>query len=226
MAQFKWDQEGSRAYETGISKGVLYVMDGTTYGKGVVWNGLTSVSENPTGADANAIYADNIKYLNLIALEEFEATVNAYTFPDEFYACDGSAALDSSVNGVVAGQQDRKKFALCYQTKVGNDLNAEAGYKIHIIYGCQASPSERSYETVNDSPDAIEFSWDITTTPITDVPTGMKPTSIVTIDTTKLDETSASHLASLEDLLYDATNAKCLTPTEIVTVLKTGSLPA
>ena len=198
MAKIKWDEAGKHVYETGVSKGVLYVMSDTpgTYGKGVAWNGLSSVSESPTGAEVSAIYADNIKYLNLMSREEFEGSIEAYTYPDEFMACDGSASPEDA-KGFIVGQQDRKTFAFCYQTKVGNDLNPEAGHKIHIIYGALASPSERSYETVNDSPEAMTFSWDITTTPV--AVTGFKPTAHVELDSTKI---AADKLAKIEAKLY------------------------
>ena len=198
MAKLKWDEAGKHIYETGVSKGVVYVMSDTpgTYEKGVGWNGLSSVSESPTGAEVSAIYADNIKYLNLMSREEFEGSIEAYTYPDAFMACDGSASPENA-KGFVVGQQDRKTFAFCYQTKVGNDLNPEAGYKIHIIYGALASPSERSYETVNDSPEAMTFSWDITTTPV--AVTGFKPTAHVELDSTKIDKTK---LEKIEAKLY------------------------
>ena len=198
MAKIVWDKAGEHIYETGVSKGVLYVMSDTpgTYEKGVAWNGLSSVSESPTGAEVSAIYADNIKYLNLMSREEFEGSIEAYTYPDEFMACDGSASPENA-KGFVVGQQDRKTFAFCYQTKVGTDLNPEAGYKIHIIYGALASPSERSYETVNDSPEAMTFSWDITTTPV--AVTGFKPTAHVELDSTKIDKTK---LEKIEAKLY------------------------
>ena len=198
MAKIEWDEAGKHVYETGVSKGVLYVMSNTpgTYEKGVAWNGLSSVSESPTGAEVSAIYADNIKYLNLMSREEFEGSIEAYTYPDEFMACDGSASPEDA-KGFVVGQQDRKTFAFCYQTKIGNDLNPEAGYKIHIIYGALASPSERSYETVNDSPEAMTFSWDITTTPV--AVTGFKPTAHVELDSTKIEKTK---LEKIEAKLY------------------------
>lgn len=219
MAKIKWDEAGKHVYETGVSKGVLYVMSDTpgTYGKGVAWNGLSSVSESPTGAEVSAIYADNIKYLNLMSREEFEGSIEAYTYPDEFMACDGSASPEDA-NGFVIGQQDRKTFAFCYQTKIGNDLNPEAGYKIHIIYGALASPSERSYETVNDSPEAMTFSWDITTTPV--AVTGFKPTAHVELDSTKIDKTK---LAKIEAKLYGTDEPSgdptLLMPDEIITML-------
>lgn len=223
MAKLDWDEAGKHIYETGVSKGVLYVMSDTpgTYGKGVAWNGLSSVSESPTGAEVSAIYADNIKYLNLMSREEFEGSIEAYTYPDEFMACDGSASPEDA-NGFVIGQQDRKTFAFCYQTKVGNDLNPEAGYKIHIIYGALASPSERSYETVNDSPEAMTFSWDITTTPV--AVTGFKPTAHVELDSTKIEKTK---LEKIEAKLYGTNEPSgeptLLMPDEIISMLKAAA---
>lgn len=223
MAKLVWDEAGKHIYETGVSKGVLYVMSNTpgTYEKGVAWNGLSSVSESPTGAEVSAIYADNIKYLNLMSREEFEGSIEAYTYPDEFMACDGSASPEDA-KGFVVGQQDRKTFAFCYQTKVGNDLNPEAGYKIHIIYGALASPSERSYETVNDSPEAMTFSWDITTTPV--AVTGFKPTAHVELDSTKIDKTK---LAKIEAKLYGTDEPSgeptLLMPDEIISMLKAAA---
>ena len=220
MAKLVWDEAGKHIYETGVSKGVLYVMSDTpgTYEKGVAWNGLSSVSESPTGAEVSAIYADNIKYLNLMSREEFEGSIEAYTYPDEFMACDGSASPEDA-KGFVVGQQDRKTFAFCYQTKVGNDLNPEAGYKIHIIYGALASPSERSYETVNDSPEAMTFSWDITTTPV--AVTGFKPTAHVELDSTKIEKTK---LEKIEAKLYGTDEPSgeptLLMPDEIINMLK------
>ena len=219
MAKLVWDEAGKHIYETGVSKGVLYVMSNTpgTYEKGVAWNGLSSVSESPTGAEVSAIYADNVKYLNLMSREEFEGSIEAYTYPDEFMACDGSASPENA-KGFVVGQQDRKTFAFCYQTKVGNDLNPEAGYKIHIIYGALASPSERSYETVNDSPEAMTFSWDITTTPV--AVTGFKPTAHVELDSTKIDKTK---LEKIEAKLYGTDEPSgeptLLMPDEIINML-------
>lgn len=194
MSRIVWDQSGERLYETGVDHGVLFPVDGTTYGKGVAWNGLTQVTESPSGAEATALYADNIKYLSLMSAEDFGATVEAYTYPDEFAECDGSAAVSK---GVMIGQQDRKSFGLAYRTKVGNDQNDNLGYKIHLIYGAKASPSERAYSTVNDSPDAITFSWELTTTPIN--VTGRKPTALLTIDSTKV---SKDALAKFENILY------------------------
>jgi hypothetical protein len=191
-----WDELGKRFYETGVQNGVLYTRETTgDYDKGVPWNGLISVNERPTGAEPNPQYADNIKYLNLMSVEEFEATIEAYTYPDEFAECDGSAAL---AEGVYIGQQGRKLFGLSYKTFIGNDSDGiDHGYKLHLIYNALAAPSEKSYSTVNDSPEAITFSWEITTTPV-DVP-GFKPTACVTIDSTKVD---AAKLKELEDILY------------------------
>ena len=223
MAKLVWDKAGEHIYETGVSKGVLYVMSNTpgTYEKGVAWNGLSSVSESPTGAEVSAIYADNIKYLNLMSREEFEGSIEAYTYPDEFMACDGSASPEDA-KGFVVGQQDRKTFAFCYQTKIGNDLNPEAGYKIHIIYGALASPSERSYETVNDSPEAMTFSWDITTTPV--AVTGFKPTAHVELDSTKIEKTK---LEKIEAKLYGTDEPSgeptLLMPDEIISMLKAAA---
>lgn len=198
MAKIIWDADGDRLYETGVRHGVLYVRnDAGTYPTGVAWNGLTSVSESPEGAEVTALYADDMKYLNLISAEEFKATVEAYTYPDEFAECDGSASL---VEGMTIGQQTRKTFGLCYRTVVGNDvLNNEYGYKIHLIYGCLAAPSEKSYETINDSPEAITFSWELSTTPV--AVSGHKPTASVVIDSTKMD---ADDLAVIEASLYGA----------------------
>lgn len=208
MAEFKpleWDVDGQRFYETGVSKGVLYVKDGDAYSNGVAWNGLTAVTESPSGAEATPLYADDIKYLNLMSAEEFGATIEAYTYPDEFAACDGSAAL---ATGVSIGQQARKTFGLCYRTVVGNDVDGnELGYKLHLIYGCLAAPSEKAYATINDSPEAITFSWEVTTTPVK--VSGFKPTSCITIDSTKADATC---LAALEAKLYGTTEAAAYLP--------------
>ena len=195
MAKLVWDKSGERLYETGVKNGVLYVMSEGEYGSGVAWNGLTAVTESPSGAEATALYADDIKYLSLRSAEEFGATIEAYTYPEEFGVCDGSATL---AQGVSIGQQKRATFALCYKTTVGNDTDgSDYGYKLHIIYGCTASPSERAYATINDSPEAITFSWEVTTTPISVA--GFKPTACITIDSTKADKTK---LQALEDKLY------------------------
>lgn len=197
VGRLKWDQTGERLYETGVSQGVLYVYDSAQkkYGAGVAWNGLSAVTESPSGAEATAIYADNIKYLSLMSAEEFGATIEAYMYPDEFMECDGSATL---VAGATIGQQTRKTFGLCYKTVLGNDVDGENyGYKLHIIYGAMASPSEKAYSTINDSPEAITFSWEVTTTPVN--VTGFKPTASLVIDSTKADP---DKLADLEDILY------------------------
>lgn len=197
-----WDKAGEHYYETGISRGVLYVLsktEGTNrYGTGVEWNGLTSVSESPEGAEVSSIYADNMKYLNLQSAEDFKGTIEAYTYPDEFGVCDGSANL---LTGVKIGQQKRKMFGLCYRTEVGTDQETASQlggkYKLHLVYNCLASPSERSYETINDSPEAITFSWEFSTTPVTVA--GHSATAVVTIDS---EELGSTNLATLEAVLY------------------------
>lgn len=218
-----WDETGKKTYETGVDHGVLYpVSDAGTYDHGVAWNGLISVSESPSGAEATPIYADNIKYLNMVSAEEFGATIEAYTYPDEFAACDGSAEI---APGVMAGQQARKTFGLCYRTKIGNDLKGnDYGYKLHLIYGALAAPSEKGYQTINDSPEAITFSWELTTTPV-DVP-NFKPTASLVIDSTKV---AAEKLAALETILYGtaaegegttAVEARLPLPAEVIELLK------
>lgn len=205
MPKLTWDASGERLYETGVKQGVLYVMDNNVYGNGVAWNGLTAITESPSGAESNPLYADDIKYLDLRSTEEFGATIEAYTYPDEFAACDGSASL---ADGVSIGQQARKMFGLCYRTTVGNDTDGtDHGYKLHLIYGATASPSEKAYETINDSPEAITFSWEITTTPVS--VTGFKPTASITIDSTKADPTC---LAALEEKLYGGTSTEPTLP--------------
>ena len=214
MSKLVWDQTGERLYETGVRNGVLYIPTAGVYSKGVAWNGLTAVTESPSGAEATPLYADDIKYLNLMSTEEFGATIEAYTYPDEFAECDGSAAL---VDGVYIGQQARKTFGLCYRTTVGNDTEGnDYGYKLHIIYGCLAAPSEKGYATINDSPEAITFSWEVTTTPVN--VTGAKPTASITIDSTKAD---ATKLAALEAILYggDDEEARLPLPDEIKTLM-------
>ena len=205
MSKLTWDASGERLYETGVKQGVLYVMDSNVYGNGVAWNGLTAITESPSGAESTPLYADDIKYLDLRSTEEFGATIEAYTYPDEFAACDGSASL---ADGVTIGQQARKMFGLCYRTTVGNDTDGtDHGYKLHLIYGATASPSEKAYETINDSPEAITFSWEITTTPVS--VTGFKPTASITIDSTKADPTC---LAALEAKLYGGENSEPTLP--------------
>lgn len=216
MAKLVWDQEGQRFYETGVSNGVLFVANGEGgYGAGVAWNGLINVTEQPSGAEPTNLYADNVKYLSLVSAEEFGCSIEAYTYPDEFAECDGSAEL---APGVVIGQQARKRFGLVYKTVVGNDVAGnDKGYKLHLVYGCQAKPSEKAYGTINDSPEAITFSWEITTNPV--AVTGHKPTSILTIDSTKVDE---GKMKAIEDKVFGAESgeAELPTPDEVLALLK------
>ena len=218
MPKLTWDNIGERLFETGVKQGVLYpIQSDGKYTKGVAWNGLTAVTESPSGAEATPLYADDIKYLNLLSNEEFGATIEAYTYPDEFAECDGSAEL---ATGVMIGQQKRKVFGLCYRTTIGNDVDGnDHGYKLHLIYGCLAAPSEKAYSTINDSPEAITFSWEVTTTPVN--VEGFKPTSQITIDSTKADPTK---LAALEAVLYggEATEAKLPLPDEVATLMSAG----
>lgn len=219
MAKLVWDKTGERFYETGVKNGVLYVYDTAKkgYGTGVAWNGLTAVTESPSGAEATALYADDIKYLNLLSTEEFGATIEAYTYPDEFAECDGSASLS---DGVFIGQQKRKTFGMAYKTTLGNDtLGNDYAYKLHIIYGALAAPSEKAYATINDSPEAITFSWEVTTTPVE--VTGHKPTASITIDSTKADKTK---LEALEKKLFGDTETEPTLPTpdEIATIFSTA----
>lgn len=196
MSKIVWDAIGEHTFETGVRNGVLYLkgVEGT-YNTGVAWNGLTSVSESPEGAEATDLYADDVKYLTLMSAENFKATIEAYTYPVEFEECDGSATI---AKGVVIGQQPRKPFGLCYRTAIGNDTDGnEHGYKLHIVYGCQASPSEKQYSTINDSPEAITFSWEVNTTPVN--VNGKKPTATLIIDSTKADK---AKLTALEAILY------------------------
>lgn len=219
-----WDQVGEKTYETGVDHGVLYPQVNGAYPKGVAWNGLTSVSETPSGAEDNPLYADNIKYLNLKSAEEFGGTIECYTYPDEWMDCDGSKEV---VPGLVIGQQSRSNFGMVYRTLKGNDTqNDQYGYKLHLVYGATASPSERGYESVNDSPDAITFSYEFSTTPIP--VTGYKPTSLIVIDSTKVDK---DKLKDLEDILYGTdgagdsdtgTDARLPLPDEVIEILKTA----
>lgn len=217
MVALTWDQVGERFYETGVDHGVLYLMDQAgVYNTGVAWNGLTTVTETPSGAEASPQYADNIKYLNMVSAEEFGATIEAFTYPEEFGECDGSA---TPAPGVVVGQQGRKMFGLSYRTLKGNDVDGtEFGYKLHLLYGCRAAPSEKAYATINDSPEAIAFSWEITTTPapVTDY----KPTSLIVIDSTVVD---SADLTALETLLYGAgaTEAALPTPDAVIALFGT-----
>lgn len=225
MSRLKWDQDTERLYETGVKNGVLFVKNSSgTYGKGVAWNGLTAVTESPSGAEATPLYADDMKYLNLYSKEELGGTIEAYTYPDEFGACDGSATL---LDGVTIGQQGRSEFAFCYRTAVGNDTDGnDHGYKLHIIYNCKASPSERAYATINDSPEAITFSWEFTTTPEKFTVNGKEyTTASITIDSTKFTETNASKLEALLDIIYgtdgegSGTESSLPTPSQIYSTL-------
>lgn len=218
MAKLVWDKTGEHLYETGVDHGVLYFPDQTgAYKNGVAWNGLISVSESPSGAEATGQYADNIKYLNLISAEEFSATIEAYTYPEEFEACNGNKELVDA-SGVYVGQQSRSVFGFCYRTMIGNDTDGQDhGYKLHLVYGCQVSPSEKAYQTINDSPEALTFSWELSTTPVN--VTGKKPTALLVIDSTKIDSTK---LAKIEAKLYgDETSSGAVLPTpdEIAEIL-------
>ena len=226
MAKIVWDKSSERLYETGVKNGVLYVQGtGGTYTKGVAWNGLTAVTESPSGAEPTPLYADDIKYLNLLSNEEFGATIEAYTYPDEFAECDGSKSLAA---GVYIGQQARKAFGMCYKTTLGNDTEGnDHGYKLHIIYGALAAPSEKAYETINDSPEAITFSWEISTTPVN--VKGSKPTATIVIDSTKA---NPEKLAALEVILFGAdapngegtgTDPRLPLPDEIATLMAEGA---
>ena len=211
MAKLVWDEVGSRFFETGVKNGVLFVQnDEGGYNKGVVWNGLTAVTESPSGAEETPLYADDIKYVVFYSNEEFGATVEAYTYPEEFEQCDGSASLGK---GISVGQQARRSFGLVYKTAIGNDIQGQDfGYKIHIIYGCKAAPSEKAFATVNDSPEAVTFSWEISTVPVN--VEGLKPTATVVIDSTKCDQ---EHLAAIEAKLFgtDDEESTLLLPDEI-----------
>lgn len=211
MAVLTWDNVGERQYETGVDHGVLYIPTGGVYDVGYAWNGLVSVTESPSGAEATAQYADNIKYLNLVSAEEFGATIEAFTYPKEFAQCDGSATPQP---GITVGQQARKSFGLSYRSRVGNDVSGtDAGYKIHLVYGALAAPTEKAFTTINDSPEAITFSWEITTTPV--AVTGLKPTAILTIDSTKV---QAAPLLVLENALYGTagTSPRLPLPDEVI----------
>jgi hypothetical protein len=219
MAKLVWDVVGARLYETGVKQGVLYprISDGT-YPLGVVWNGLSAVNEKPSGAEPNPKYADDIKYLNLMSAEEFGATIEAFTYPDEFAICDGSV---EAVTGVFIYQQARPVFGLCYKTTLGNDADGvDHGYKLHLVYGAQTAPSEKGYQTINDSPEAITFSWEISTTPV--AVTGQKPTACLTIDSTQV---VAETLAALEDIIYGTAGAdpRLPLPDEVITLFTTGA---
>ena len=226
MPKLVWDASGEHFYENGVSKGVLYVKNANgTYNTGVAWNGLTAVTESPEGAEATDIWADNIKYASMRSAETFGGTIEAYTYPDEWAECDGSAV---PVEGVWVGQQARSSFGFCYRTEIGNDATTEAGYKLHIIWGATASPSERGYETINDSPDAITFSWEFDTVPV--AVTGYKPTSCITIDTTRLDSAGQTALTALETTLYGGTGESAVatlpTPEQVLTAMGWTAPPA
>lgn len=218
MSKLTWDNTGERLFETGVKNGVLYpIQTDGKYTKGVAWNGLISVTESPSGAEATALYADDIKYVNLLSNEEFGATIEAYTYPDEFAECDGSSQL---AEGVLIGQQKRTVFGLCYRTTIGNDVDGnDHGYKLHLIYGCLAAPSEKAYSTINDNPDAVTFSWEVTTTPVN--ATGFKPTSQITIDSTKV---AKEKMTKIEDLLYgtEDNEPSLPLPDELAAVFTTG----
>jgi hypothetical protein len=221
MVVLAWDETGEHLYETGVSKGVLYPQNNSgLYPLGIVWNGLTAVTENPSGAEATPIYADNIKYLNLLSAEEFGATVEAYTYPDEFAVCDGSAVLET---GVLIGQQARTAFGLCYRTELGNDILGVAyGYKLHLIYGATAAPSEKGFQTINDSPEAITFSWEVSTIPVSVA--GFSPTASLVVDSTKV---AANTLAALEAILYGTAGSDPYLPLpDEVAALFAGGAPA
>ena len=216
MARLIWDEVGQRFFETGVKNGVLYVQDNDgSYKNGVVWNGLTAVTESPSGAEETPLYADDVKYLTLRSAEEFGATVEAYTYPEEFEQCDGSAAIAA---GVTIGQQARRAFGLCYRTSVGNDIQGQNySYKLHLIYGCTVAPSEKSYSTINDNPEAITFSWELSTVP---VPVdGFSPTASLVIDASKVDE---GKMQLIENALFgdDQNEAKLLLPNEIMELIK------
>jgi hypothetical protein len=220
MAPLTWDQVGERFFETGVDRGVLYLPDPVSgdYDTGVAWNGLTTVTESPGGADSNPQYADNIKYLNLISAEEFGGTIEAFTYPDEFMECDGTAV---PTPGVAVGQQGRRPFGLCYRTRLGNDLEGtDHGYRLHLVYGAQAAPSEKAYGTINDSPEAIAFSWDISTTPVPVAGTNLKPTALIVIDST---DVAPAALAALELALYGGPDAgddpRLPHPDEVITMV-------
>lgn len=211
MTKILWDQVGERLFETGVDQGVLYIPNNGVYDSGVAWNGLSAVTEKPSGADATPVYADNIKYLNLVAAEEFGGTIEAYTYPPEFAQCDGTSIQNV---GVLVGQQSRKAFGLSYRTKLGNDVDGQDhGYKLHLVYGALAAPSEKAFATVNDAPEALSFSWDFSTTPV--AVTGLKPTSLLVVDSTKVTQ---ANLTALEDALYGTagTSPRLPLPDEVI----------
>lgn len=215
MSKLVWDDVGERVYETGVDKTVLYLLDSDTgtYDEGYAWNGIVNITESPSGAEPNPVYANNIKYLNLLSAEDLGLSIEAYTYPDEFAECDGSAEVST---GIYVGQQRRKTFGLCYRSLIGNDTDdTDHGYKLHLAFGCLAAPTEKEHSTVNNSPEAITFSWGVTTTPVS--VSGFKPTALITINSTKVDKTT---LAELEDILYgeEETAARLPLPDEIITL--------
>lgn len=219
MAAIVWDDIGQKKYELGVDHGILSVVTGTNYGVPVAWNGLTGVTESPSGAEANKNYADNIEYANILSAEEFGATIEAYTFPEEFKACDGYAEV---AEGVTIGQQNRAKFGFAYRTKIGNDTEGQDhGYRLHFVYGAQASPSERAYSSVNDSPELITLSWEITTTPIP--VSGFKPTASMVLDSTVI---APEKMKAVEDRLYGTTDAEpqFLLPADIIAIMGAASV--
>lgn len=234
MAKLAWDAQGSRIYETGVSRGVLYLNEPSQtkpYSKGVAWNGLISVNQSPSGAEPQPIYADNIKYLNLMSEEEFSATIEAYTYPDEFARCDGlyavpaSGNLAASLSGITIGQQNRETFGFSYRTILGNDEKYNNyGYKIHLVYGCLAAPSEKSYQTINDSPEALTFSWSVSTTgvAVSDGNDALKPTSLITLNSTLLPK---KFMDAIEKVLYgdESTNARLPLPDEVISLYRTNA---
>lgn len=220
MAKLVWDQTGDRLYETGAKNAVLYLLDNTNaYSTGVAWNGLLGFDENPSGAEATKLWADDINYVTLYSAEEYGGTIRAYTYPDEFEECDGSAEL---ATGVTVGQQNRKMFGFCYRTAIGNDTQGnDYGYKLHLVYGCKASPSSKTHDTINDSPSAVEFSWEITCTPVN--VTGLKPTCVIEVDSTKVDP---NKLKALEDVLFGSSSkdASLPLPDAVKNIVTTGSM--
>lgn len=220
MTKLAWDAVGARHYETGVDQGVLYIPNNGVYDEGYAWNGLTTVTESPSGAEATPVYADNIKYLNLLSAEEFGGTIEAFTYPEEFAQCDGTSIQNA---GVHIGQQTRKQFGLSYRTKVGNDVDGnDHGYKLHLVYGALAAPSEKAFTTINDSPEALAFSWEFSTTPV--AVTSLKPTSLVVVDSTKV---TAANLQALEDALYGTagTSPRLPLPDEVVGIFAGTQTP-
>lgn len=220
MAKLVWDQTGERLYETGAKNAVLYKLDeNNLYSTGVAWNGLLGFDENPSGAEPTKLWADDINYVTLYSAEEYGGTIRAYTYPDEFEECDGSAELATGVN---IGQQTRKMFGFCYRTSIGNDTQGnDYGYKLHLVYGCKASPSSKTHDTINDSPSAVELSWEITCTPVN--VTGFKPTCVIEVDSTKVD---SAKLTALEDVLYgsSSSDAQLPLPDAVKSIMTTGSM--